>query len=59
MLKNFYLNKKLKNIKIDKNNVKEFLGVKRFKHGEAEKENVIGLVNGLAWTEVGGELLKR
>ena len=57
VVKKLLLNKKLKNIKIDKNNIKDFLGVKRFKHGEAEKENVVGLVNGLAWTEVGGELL--
>jgi ATP-dependent Lon protease len=51
------LNKKIKSININKNNLNEFLGIKRFKHGEAEKENVIGLVNGLAWTEAGGELL--
>ena len=57
VVKKLLLNKKLKSIKIDKNNLKDFLGVKRFKHGEAEKENVVGLVNGLAWTEVGGELL--
>ena len=57
VVKKLLLNKKIKNIKIDKNNLKDFLGIKRFKHGEAEKENVIGLVNGLAWTEVGGELL--
>jgi len=57
VVKKLLLNKKLKSIKVDKNNLKDFLGVKRFKHGEAEKENVIGLVNGLAWTEVGGELL--
>ena len=57
VVKKLLLNKKLKSIKVDKNNLKDFLGVKSFKHGEAEKENVIGLVNGLAWTEVGGELL--
>ena len=57
VVKKLLLNKKLKNIKIDKNSLKEFLGVKRHKHSEAEKENVIGLVNGLAWTEAGGELL--
>ena len=57
VVKKLLLNKKLKNIKIDTKNLTEFLGVKRFKHGVAEKENVVGLVNGLAWTEVGGELL--
>ena len=57
VVKKLLLNKKLKNIKLDKNNLKDYLGVKRFKHGEIEKENTIGLVNGLAWTEVGGEML--
>ena len=57
VVKKLLLNQKLKSIKLDKNNLKDFLGVKRFKHGEAEKENVVGLVNGLAWTEAGGELL--
>jgi len=57
VVKKLLLNKKLKNIKIDTKNLTDFLGVKRFKYGEAEKENVVGLVNGLAWTEVGGELL--
>ena len=57
-VKMLLLNKKTKSIKVDKNNLKDFLGVKRYKHGEAEKENVVGLVNGLAWTEAGGELLR-
>ena len=57
VVKKLLLTKKLKSVKIDKNNLKDYLGVKRFKHGEAEKENVVGLVNGLAWTEAGGELL--
>jgi len=37
--------------------VKEFLGVPRYKHGMAEEKDTIGMVTGLAWTEVGGELL--
>jgi ATP-dependent Lon protease len=57
VVKKLLLNKKLKSIKIDMNNLVDYLGVKRFKHGEIEKENVVGLVNGLAWTEAGGELL--
>ena len=57
VVKKLLLNKKLKSIKIDTNNLVDYLGVKRFKHGEIEKENVVGLVNGLAWTEAGGELL--
>ena len=38
-------------------NLDKFLGVRRFRYGKAEDENRIGQVTGLAWTEVGGELL--
>ncbi len=38
-------------------NLEEFLGVKRFKYGLAEEEDVVGVTTGLAWTEVGGDLL--
>jgi ATP-dependent Lon protease len=38
-------------------NLSDYLGVRRFSFGMAEKENQIGQVNGLAWTEVGGDLL--
>ncbi|MDT0217471.1 endopeptidase La [Alcaligenes faecalis] len=38
-------------------NLNDYLGVRRFSFGLAEKENKVGLVTGLAWTEVGGELL--
>ena len=57
VVKKLLLDKDLKKIHVNKNNLSDFLGQKRFKHGQAEKENVIGLVNGLAWTEAGGELL--
>lgn len=42
---------------IDAQNIHTFLGVERYDFGRAEKENRIGQVTGLAWTEVGGELL--
>ncbi len=37
--------------------LKDFLGVPRYRFGEAELEDQVGVVTGLAWTEVGGELL--
>ncbi|MEM9279478.1 MAG: endopeptidase La [Pseudomonadota bacterium] len=46
-----------KSIKVKPDNVDEFLGVPKFRHGEAEKDDQVGVVTGLAWTEVGGELL--
>ena len=42
---------------ITNKNLEKFSGVKKFKYGIAEKENAVGQVTGLAWTEVGGELL--
>ena len=42
---------------ISAENLDEFLGVKRFKYGLAEEQDQVGCVTGLAWTEVGGELL--
>ena len=44
-------------IKLDQNNISDYLGVKKFKYGEIEKSDLVGVVTGLAWTEVGGELL--
>jgi len=46
-----------KKIKLDKTTINNFLGVERFRKNESEKTNLIGVTNGLAWTEVGGELL--
>ncbi|MBP3616024.1 MAG: endopeptidase La [Alphaproteobacteria bacterium] len=45
-------------IKITSDNITEFLGVKRFDFGKSEEKDSIGTVTGLAWTEVGGELLQ-
>ena len=44
--------------KISPENLPDFLGVKKFKYGEIEDENKVGIVTGLAWTEFGGEILK-
>lgn len=44
-------------IVISSKNIPKYLGVPKFRHGETEEKNQIGLTTGLAWTEVGGELL--
>ncbi|MGD9714272.1 MAG: endopeptidase La, partial [Thermomicrobiales bacterium] len=44
-------------IEVTPENLSEFAGVRKFRHGVSEEENQIGAVTGLAWTEVGGELL--
>ncbi|MHC5306891.1 endopeptidase La [Bartonella sp. LJL80] len=46
-----------KTVKVDENNIDDFLGVKRYRYGQVEGEDQVGVVTGLAWTEVGGELL--
>ena len=43
---------------INDNDLKDLLGVQKFNYGEIEEENRVGVVTGLAWTEVGGEILK-
>ena len=45
-------------VKVNEKNLTDFLGVKKFKFGELENEDKIGIVTGLAWTEFGGEILK-
>lgn len=56
-VKNLLLNKKLKSITANAKNLHEFLGVRRFEFGRADTQNRVGEVTGLAWTEVGGDLL--
>lgn len=46
-----------KTLKVNSKNIGEYLGVKRYSFGVAHKEHQVGQVNGLAWTEVGGDLL--
>jgi ATP-dependent Lon protease len=49
--------KKPKNISIKPSNLEDYCGVRKFEYGEAEEKDSIGQVTGLAWTQVGGELL--
>ncbi len=51
-------NKEKINNPVKDNDLKDLLGVQKFNYGEMEEENRIGVVTGLAWTEVGGEILK-
>ena len=46
------------NTSVNEKDLNKLLGVQKFKYGEIEEENRIGVVTGLAWTEVGGEILK-
>ena len=45
-------------VEVNEKNISDYLGIKKFKYGEAENENRVGVVTGLAWTEFGGEILK-
>jgi ATP-dependent Lon protease len=46
-----------KRIKVSRRNLDKYAGVRKFRYGEAEHEDLVGVSTGLAWTEVGGELL--
>ena len=48
---------KVKKVAITRKNLDKYAGVKKFRYGEAETEDMVGAVTGLAWTEVGGEIL--
>src|SRR5690242_2360338 len=49
--------KKTKKVVITRKNVEKYAGVRKFRFGETEAEDMVGVVTGLAWTEVGGEIL--
>src|ERR1700723_815715 len=48
---------KKKTVKVTEKSLEEFLGVPKFRYGEIESDDQVGIVTGLAWTDVGGELL--
>ena len=56
-VKNLLVNPKAKSITVNSDNLHDYLGVKRFEFGKADTQNRVGEVTGLAWTEVGGDLL--
>ena len=56
-VKNLLVNPKVKSITVNSDNLHDYLGVKRFEFGRADTQNRVGEVTGLAWTEVGGDLL--
>jgi len=51
------LMKNLKKITVSRRNLAKFAGVRKFRYGEAEAKDMVGVVTGLAWTEVGGDIL--
>ncbi|MHB8454834.1 MAG: endopeptidase La [Acidiferrobacterales bacterium] len=55
--KELLLSKKHAKVAVNSKNLEKYLGVRRYRYGVAEQTNQIGQVTGLAWTEVGGELL--
>ncbi|WP_424218194.1 endopeptidase La [Azovibrio sp.] len=57
VIKMLLLRKREGKVVVNAKNLEKFLGVRRYSFGVAEKENQVGQVTGLAWTEVGGELL--
>ena len=57
-VKKLALDKKLSKVTVTARNMETFLGVRQFRYGLAEENNAVGQVTGLAWTQVGGELLQ-
>jgi len=56
-VKELMTDKEIKSIKVTADNLGDYLGVTKYRFGETEGEDMVGVVTGLAWTEVGGELL--
>ena len=56
-VKELVTSKTVKKVTINIKNVEKFAGVHKFRYGETEAEDMVGVVTGLAWTEVGGEIL--
>ncbi|MCB4437087.1 endopeptidase La [Alteromonas sp. McT4-15] len=56
-VKDILLKKSKGKVEVTQDNLKDYLGVQRFDYGKADKDNQIGQVTGLAWTQVGGDLL--
>jgi len=57
VVKDILLKPRDKQVKVTSRNLEKYLGVQRFRYGEAENTDQVGQVTGLAWTEVGGDLL--
>jgi ATP-dependent Lon protease len=56
-VKEIMLTPKKKSVKVTAKNLSDYIGVPKFRYGEVEAEDLVGVVTGLAWTDVGGELL--
>jgi len=56
-VKEIAITPEIKNIKVTVRNLDKYAGVRKYRFGETEEEDLVGIVTGLAWTEVGGELL--
>ena len=57
VVKRLLLDRELEQVQVTPENLNEFLGVRRYRYGRAEEHDQVGQCTGLAWTEVGGELL--
>jgi ATP-dependent Lon protease len=56
-VKELMISKKAKSVRVTVQNLADYLGVPKYRYGEIENEDQVGVVTGLAWTDVGGELL--